>query len=234
MARRGNIFIRRTPAGKTELVLIDHGLYINMDPEFRHKYALLWKSLMTFDNKTIKDVVSSWGVGNSEIFASATLLRPYSGGDQSVSDSIKKGLEGKTESERAYEMQQKMRQGIKQMLTDQDKFPRELLFIGRNLRIVQGNNQYMGSPVNRIKLTGMWASRALVDNPDLSLTERARFFGGHVLFRTVLFGSDVYFWYAKVKQWLGLGGGMEDELENQMRTMAKGFGVELQHDVFDG
>jgi len=104
-----------------------------MSPEFRHKYALLWKSLMTFDNETIREVVTSWGVGNPDVFASATLLRPY----KSVSDSIRQGLEGKTESERAYEMQQKMRKGIKQMLTDQDKFPRELLFIGRNLRIVQ-------------------------------------------------------------------------------------------------
>ena len=184
---------------------------------------------MTFDNETIREVVTSWGVGNPDVFASATLLRPYSGGDKSVSDSIRQGLEGKTESERAYEMQQKMRKGIKQMLTDQDKFPRELLFIGRNLRIVQGNNQYMGSPVNRIKLTGLWASRALVDDPHLTFRERVKFLGGHVVFRTVLLGSDVYFWYSKVRQWLGLGGGMEDEIEAQMRTMAKGMGVELQH-----
>jgi len=27
---------------------------------------------------------------------------------------------------------------------------------------------------------------------------------------------------------------MEDEIEAQMRNMAKGFGVELQHDVFQG
>lgn len=230
----GNIFIRRTPAGRTELVLLDHGLYVYMDPDFRHKYALLWKSLMTFDNKTIKEVVNSWGVGNPDLFASATLLRPYSGGDKSVSESIRKGLEGKTESERAYEMQQKMRAGMKQMLLDQEKFPRELLFIGRNLRIVQGNNQYMGSPVNRVKLTGMWASRALTESPDLTFGERIKYFGSHLVFRTVLFSSDLYFWYTKVRQWLGIGGGMEDEIEAQMRNMAKGFGVELQHDVFQG
>jgi len=200
---------------------------------------------MTFDNETIREVVTSWGVGNPDVFASATLLRPYSGGDKSVSDSIRQGLEGKTESERAYEMQQKMRKGIKQMLTDQDKFPRELLFIGRNLRIVQGtdwtpckqdqtnvvqgNNQYMGSPVNRIKLTGLWASRALVDDPHLTFTERVKFLGGHVVFRTVLLGSDFYFWYSKVRQWLGLGGGMEDEIESQMKKMAHGMGIKLNH-----
>ena len=53
----GNIFIRRLPNGKPELVLIDHGLYINMSPSFRHDYALFWKSLMTFDNATIARIV---------------------------------------------------------------------------------------------------------------------------------------------------------------------------------
>lgn len=99
---------------------------------------------------------------------------------------------------------------------------------------MQGNNQYMGSPVNRIKLTGLWASRALVEDSHLSLVDRIRFLGGHLVFRTVLFSSDLYFWYSKIRQWLGIGGGMEDDIENQMRTMAKGFGVELQHNVFEG
>ena len=35
--------------------------------------------------------------------------------------------------------------------------------------IVQGNNQMLGSPVNRIKLTGLAASRALADAPLLLL-----------------------------------------------------------------
>ena len=68
----GNIFVRRKPFGKAELVLIDHGLYIHMNPEFRHQYALFWKSLMTFDNKTIEGIVRSWGIGSPDMFASAT------------------------------------------------------------------------------------------------------------------------------------------------------------------
>ncbi|KAK5018568.1 hypothetical protein LTR60_001445 [Cryomyces antarcticus] len=230
----GNIFIRRLPSGKPELVLIDHGLYIHMDPNFRHQYALFWKSLLTFDNATISSIVSSWGINNPDIFASATLLRPYTGGDRSTSDSIKQGLNSKEEQQRAYEMQMKMRKGIKQILGDEDKWPRELIFIGRNLRIVQGNNQFLGSPVNRIKITGTWASRALAESPDLSLAQRVRYWGAHLLFRVVLLGSDLVFYYSKLRQTLGVGGGMEDDLENKMRDMAKEFGVELNHGVFEG
>jgi aarF domain-containing kinase len=77
----GNIFIRRLPNGQPEVVLIDHGLYIRMNPEFRHQYSLFWKSLLAFDNETIQEIATSWGVGHADIFASATLMRPYQGGD---------------------------------------------------------------------------------------------------------------------------------------------------------
>ena len=229
----GNIFIRRLPSGKPELVLIDHGLYIHMKPEFRHQYSLFWKSLMTFDNKTLADIVKTWGVNNVDIFASATLLRPYTGGDNSTSGEIR-NLSKREQAERQYEMQQKMRKGMKEILGDETKWPRELIFIGRNLRIVQGNNQFLGSPVNRIKITGFWASRSLVDSPDLSYSEKIKNYGRHIIFRLVLFTSDVVFYGSKIRQFFGMGGGMEDDLEKQMKSMAKDYGVELNHNVFEG
>ena len=137
-----------------------------MNPHFRHQYALFWKSLLAFDNDTIRDIVSSWGINNPDIFASATLMRPYTGGDNSTLNELKKGAKGKDQQERAFEMQVKARDGIKQILGDEKKWPRELIFIGRNLRIVQGNNQFLGSPVNRIKISGLWASRALAESKD--------------------------------------------------------------------
>ncbi|KAI9829422.1 MAG: hypothetical protein M1819_006359 [Sarea resinae] len=230
----GNILVRRLPSGKAELVLLDHGLYIQMNPKFRHEYALFWKSLLTFDNKTLNRIVEGWGIRNPDIFASATLMRPYTGGDMTTSASIKKGLSGKEEQERAYEMQQKMRKGMKQILGDEEKWPHELIFIGRNLRIVQGNNQFLGSPVNRIKITGTWASRSLAESPDLGWREKFANLGRHMVFKFVLFSSDVVFWASKVRQFFGVGGGMEDEMERQMKNIAKDFGVELNHGVFDG
>lgn len=229
----GNIFIRRLPSGKPELVLIDHGLYIHMQPDFRHQYSLFWKSLMTFDNKTIKEIVKGWGVNNVDVFASATLLRPYTGGDHTIEMELGK-LSKAEKDRRAFEMQQQMRRGVKEILGDETKWPRELIFLGRNLRIVQGNNQFLGSPVNRIKITGNWASRSLVDSPGLSFQERMRNWGRHLVFKFVLWGSDVVFYGTKVRQFFGWGGGMEDELENQMRQMVGDMGFELNHSVFEG
>ncbi|EXJ92549.1 Atypical/ABC1 protein kinase [Capronia epimyces CBS 606.96] len=229
----GNIFIRRRADGHSELVLIDHGLYIQMSPTFRHQYCLFWKSLMTFDNKTLQEIVSQWGINNSDVFASATLMRPYEGGDLTVATRIK-GVSEHERKRRQYEMQQAMRKGIKEILGDETKWPRELIFIGRNMRIVQGNNQYLGSPVNRIKITGNWASRALAEDRNLSFRERWKYFGSHLLFKLVLFASDLYFWYSKLKQAVGRGKGLEDDVEQHMRRMAKDYGIEMNHDVFEG
>ncbi|KEQ95159.1 hypothetical protein AUEXF2481DRAFT_47130 [Aureobasidium subglaciale EXF-2481] len=229
----GNIFIRRLPNGKPELVLIDHGLYIRMSPEFRHDYALFWKSLMTFDNETIARIVKGWGINSPDLFASATLMRPYTGGDNSTSESIKK-LTKAEQKERAYEMQMQMRNGIREILGDEKKWPQELIFIGRNLRIVQGNNQFLGSPVNRIKITGLWASRALTEQPHLTISQRWKYYANHLVFRVVLVGTDVWFWYAKIKQWFGLGKGMDADIEDQMRAVAGDMGIELNHGIFEG
>jgi len=84
-------------------------------------------------------------------------------------------------------------------------------------------------------MTGSWASRSLVDSKDLSFTER--FFNGwrHLLFKFVLLGTDVVFYTSKIRQWFGFGNGMDDDIERQMRFIAKDqFGVELQHSVFEG
>ncbi|KAI9808634.1 MAG: hypothetical protein M1825_003785 [Sarcosagium campestre] len=232
----GNIFIRRQPGGAPELVLIDHGLYIHLDPGFRHEYARFWKSLLAFDNAALAEIVRGWGINNADMFASATLMRPYAGGDMSTSASVRDGVSGRDRQERAFAAQQKMRHGIRDVLgSDAEKWPRELIFLGRNLRIVQGNNQFLGSPVNRIKITGVWASRALVESPDLAWRAKLANLGRHLVFEFVLFASDLVFWASKARQLLGLGRGMEDDMEAQVRGIAKEtFGVDLQHGVFEG
>lgn len=216
----GNIFIRRLPNGRPELVLIDHGLYIKLSPEFRRQYALFWRSLLTFDNDTIARIATEdWGIEAPDIFASATLLRPYEGGTRSMQREISDFSKPEARH-RDFEAQERVRQGLRDMLAHPDRFPHALLFLGRNLRIVQGNNQFLGSPVNRVKITGSWASRALVEVRGLSVAERVREWGRHALFRVVLISTDFVFWWSRIRQVLGLGRGMDDDLEAGMRKMA--------------
>src|SRR5690606_9187553 len=152
----GNILIRRLPSGKPQLVLLDHGLYIHTTPEFRKQYAMFWRALLTFDNVVIQEIAKAWGIGNSDLFASSVLMKPYSGGSKEVLD-IMEGRSAPT----AYERHQHMRKMMEKFLDEEEKMPKELVFIGRNMRIVQGNNAILGSPVNRIRIMGEWASYAL-------------------------------------------------------------------------
>ena len=68
----------------------------------------------------------------------------------------------------------------------------------------------------------------------MSWRDRFGYAARHLLFRAVLLASDLAFLAAKVRQWLGWGRGMDDELELRVRDMAREMGVELQHNVFEG
>ncbi|KAL5604772.1 hypothetical protein BROUX41_001888 [Berkeleyomyces rouxiae] len=227
----GNIFVRRLDNGKAQVVLIDHGLYVYMRPEFRTQYAQFWKALMTLDRATILRISRTWGIGSGEVLASATLLRPYQGEDtRQFLDSLK----GKTRAERQILARERIKKTTREFLQDEHLMPKELIFIGRNMRIVQGNNQAMGSPVNRVKLMGEWASRSLYMQAGLSPLAKADYYLRHMMFKLVMVVSDVAFYWFRARQLLGWGKGMEDEVEERMKQMASEYGVELQHDVFEG
>ena len=105
---------------------------------------------------------------------------------------------------------------------------------------MQANNQMLGSPVNRIRIMGNWASRSLVRNHNLSFRQRVRESLNYVGFLFVMFSIDVAFWTSKFRQWIRrmLGkesDSFEDQIERSMRGFAKdNFGVEIADDVFQG
>ena len=247
----GNMIVRPHPTikGAPQLVLLDHGLYVRSTPKFQRQYATLWKSLMTLDLEVLEEVATEWGIGEPKMFASATLMRPISSfNDKNDVEATK--FEKEFSEMNDYERSVVMKKRLQNFLVDQDRMPKELLFIGRNLRlvtlqlingllimahrIVQGNNQMFGSPVNRIKITATWASRSLAEAPNMTLAQRLWAYYNHFIFRSVLFTTDLAFWYARMKQWLTgrEGEGFEDTLERSMRAFAKAnFGVEIAKDA---
>jgi aarF domain-containing kinase len=106
--------------------------------------------------------------------------------------------------------------------------------------MVQGHNQSFSSPVNRIKITSLWASRSLTMSPSLTFTQRLGEYYRHVLFRTATLLLDIAFRMTRARQWLQtkLGWeseGFEDELERTMRGFAKNnLGVEVTPEAFMG
>ena len=69
----GNVFISRHPSHPSmpALVLLDHGLYSEIDPQFRLLYARLWKALITADTEAVKRYARECGAG--ELYAPHSL-----------------------------------------------------------------------------------------------------------------------------------------------------------------
>ena len=133
----GNMIVRPHPSikGAPQLVLLDHGLYVRSTPNFQRQYATLWKSLMTFDFEVLGEVAAEWGIGEPKMFASATLMRPLSSfNDKNDTEAAK--FEKEFSEMNDYEKSVVMKKRLQNFLVDQDKMPKELLFIGRNLRLV--------------------------------------------------------------------------------------------------
>jgi aarF domain-containing kinase len=128
----GNIIVRPNPTNpkKPQFVLLDHGLYVRTSPKFQRQYATLWKGLMTMDFNVIKDVATEWGIGAPDFFASAQLMRPVKFTDPDNPDSVP------VEEMDDYQRNLWMKEKLKNYLTDTDKMPKELVFIGRNIRCV--------------------------------------------------------------------------------------------------
>ncbi|KAG9160200.1 hypothetical protein Leryth_021075 [Lithospermum erythrorhizon] len=82
-----NLIVRPMPSGKRslfgkrkpQLVLLDHGLYKELDDSMRINYASLWKGLIFSDAKTIKENCVKLGAGDDlyALFAAVLTMRPW-------------------------------------------------------------------------------------------------------------------------------------------------------------
>ena len=101
---------------------------------------------------------------------------------------------------------------------------------------MQGNNQMLGSPVNRIKIIGHAAADAIPRSPGLNFAGRVkeRFHEG--VFYTVMVSIDAVFWLNHTWKWIAGSGDnhFEDELDRQMREIAKTqYGIDIDPAIYD-
>ncbi|XP_066337104.1 uncharacterized protein [Miscanthus floridulus] len=59
----GNILVSPQGHGKFSLVLLDHGIYRELDQKFRLDYCQLWKALILLDANKIQELGEQFGVG---------------------------------------------------------------------------------------------------------------------------------------------------------------------------
>lgn len=206
----GNL-LARFHKGKQQLVILDHGLYVTLPEKFRNEYCDIWKSLFSFNHRSVENIAREWGIGSTDLLSAVVQLRPPKGADINKSGS-------------SYDL-------IKSFLGDQSRFPLQLLFVLRTMRMIQNLNQAMGSPVNRVNIFTKSALQLLWEE---SWTQR-RFVDWLQLvhLKLALLLSDLVFWMFRVRQifsgdrYGGKGEGMEDYIEKYMRETARSMGIEI-------
>ena len=133
----GNVIIRPDPSrpGHPQLVLIDHGLYVEVPEDFKREWVFIWRGMLEGDFEKVETVSKKWGLGMPDLFTSLTLMRPVILRKGRPS---KKGDVNEARKEQAkltqYEMSLLMKQRLKGFLIDTDRMPKVLIFLMRNMR----------------------------------------------------------------------------------------------------
>ncbi|KAI5956218.1 hypothetical protein KGF54_000693 [Candida jiufengensis] len=207
----GNLLVKFDSRGKQQLILLDHGLYITLDKKFKLQYCTLWKDLFILNRKGIEQIGKQWGINSTNIFATIISLRPIKLDKSKNSDNDKSDVSDL----------------LKDFIGDRSKFPMELPFLARTMRMIQNINQQFGSPVNRINLLTNQAINGL-SSGDSHLTW-SNYFDIYKIKFSLLF-SGLVFYFIRFKQWIGGSNsknkGLEDYIEMYMQNTAKSLGLD--------
>ncbi|KAL9256830.1 putative ABC1 protein [Drosera capensis] len=146
-----------------QLVLLDHGLYKELDFETRINYAALWKALVFSDAKSIKENSTKLGAGDDlyALFAGILTMRPWNRViDQSVDHLVIQG----TESERS-ELQMYASQYFPQISELLRRLPRVILLMLKTNDCLRAVNKALlqGSALEPFIIIGKISSEALIE-----------------------------------------------------------------------
>jgi aarF domain-containing kinase len=78
------------------------------------------------DYDLTQSITEQWGIYNPQVFASATLARPWKKGKAIHIE--------QTKIRDIYESQMEAKKQVMKFLQDTEKIPKELIFVGRNLK----------------------------------------------------------------------------------------------------
>ncbi len=146
-----------------QVVLLDHGLYMDTGDAFRRQYCALWEAMVLGDAAALRAICEGWGVRDPELFASLQLFRHYEGGAGSGGGGVAAAppagtADPGTSSSRARRLAD-AKSRLQNLLAHTELLPRPLIILGRHFNILRSVNKELGSPVNRLRITAEQAAR---------------------------------------------------------------------------
>lgn len=208
-----NVLVRPLPSGngsifgrkKPQLVLLDHGLYKDLDDSIRINYAALWKGLIFSDSKAIRENSVKLGAGEDlyALFAGILTMRPWNRViDPAVDHLVVHGADRS-------ELQMYASQYFPQITELLRRLPRVILLMLKTndcLRTVS-NSLMQGSSLESFIIVGRISSEAVIESKlwqRRSILSRIDVWLERILLEARLFGMHVASWLLLLRRALTL------------------------------
>ncbi|XP_061376625.1 putative ABC1 protein At2g40090 [Gastrolobium bilobum] len=196
---KGSILGRRKP----QLILLDNGLYKELDFDTRTNYAALWKALIFADSNAIKEYSAKLGAGEDlyALFAGVLTMRPWNRVIDSSMDHLV--IEG-NESDRS-ELQMYASQYFNQISELLRRLPRVILLMLKTndcLRAVN-NSLVPGSSLETFYIIGKVSSEAFIDSKMSQSKSLLTWFSvklDKILLEVRLWGMQMALWLLQLRK----------------------------------
>ncbi|XP_057980529.1 putative ABC1 protein At2g40090 isoform X2 [Malania oleifera] len=204
-----NLLVRPLPSSrrnmlgkrKPQLILLDHGLYKELDVPTRTNYAALWKALIFSDAEAIKENSVKLGAGEDlyVLFAGVLTMRPWNRViDPSVDHLVIQG----NDSDRS-ELQTYASQYFSQITELLRRLPRVILLMLKTNDCLRAVNNSLGSSLETFLIIGKISSEAIVEAKRLqskSLLRRISIYLEEILLEARLFGMQIALWLLHLRR----------------------------------
>lgn len=158
----GNLLVRpKGSRGNFEVFLLDHGLYRELNDDFRQAYCKLWKGLVLRRSDDVKDACDRLGASGLEnIFSLMLLNRSWKSAKQIGTD-----IRMKMSPEELKELRKDFRASGLNSQADisslVERVPEDLFLVFKMNALVRNVNKALGASVNRFKVNARYAVRGL-------------------------------------------------------------------------
>ncbi|XP_051121806.1 putative ABC1 protein At2g40090 [Andrographis paniculata] len=193
----GRIFGKKKP----QLVLLDHGLYKDLDFSTRINYASLWKGLVFSDANAIKENSVKLGAGDDlyVLFAGILTMRPWNKVVDPALDHLVVQATDRTE------LQMYASQYFSQISELLRRLPRVILLMLKTNDCLRSVNKALtdGSSLDTFFIIGRVSSKAVIESRLMvskSAVTRLGVWVEEVLLNARLFGMQIALWLLKIQK----------------------------------
>ncbi|KAL0482887.1 serine/threonine-protein kinase abkD [Acrasis kona] len=171
-----NVFVRNRH-GRPQIVLLDHGLYMELPKSVSQGYAKFWRAVVMGDDDGVKEYCDSLGIKNYKLFK---MINTFSGYDVDLSQSSGEVMK----KEELEELMKKFEQMSDSFDDLARKAPKELAIVLRTSALLRAINIELGSPVNRFTIMARVADRTIRGGEEAPLVVRY-FFEAKILMQEI-------------------------------------------------